>query len=70
MKKYSVNKIGSNIKSRRQKLKLTREELAGRARVNYNTIIKLESGANKNPTVRTLLGLASVFKTNVDDLIS
>ncbi|MCK9360819.1 helix-turn-helix transcriptional regulator [Patescibacteria group bacterium] len=67
--KYNVNKIAGNIKKKRTKLDLSREELAKKAKVNYNTIIKLESGANKNPTIKTLLGLANVFGCPVEELI-
>ena len=69
MKKYSVNKIALNVKKLRKQHKLTREELAKRAKVNYNTIIKIESGANKNPTIKTLIGLSGVFKVCVDDFL-
>ncbi len=67
--KYNVGKIAGNVKKSRVKLELSREELAKKAKVNYNTIIKLESGANKNPTIKTLLGLASVFGCPVEALI-
>jgi DNA-binding XRE family transcriptional regulator len=68
--KYNINKIAGNIKKSRSELGLTRDELSKKAKVNYNTIIKLESGANKNPTVKTLLGIAGVFNTTVEALIS
>lgn len=48
---------------------LSREELAERAAVNYNTIIKLESGANQNPTISTLIGISEVFKVKLEDLL-
>lgn len=67
--KYNVGKIAGNVKKLREKMKLSREELAKKAKVNYNTIIKLESGANKNPTVKTLIGLSSVFGCTVEQLI-
>jgi len=70
MKKYSLSKLAGNLKKLRLKNKLSREELSKRAKVNYNTIIKLESGANKNPTIKTLLGICGVFKTGIEDLIS
>lgn len=67
--RYNVQKISANIKKRRLAHGLTRDELSRRAKVNYNTIIKLESGANKNPTIKTLVGIASVFEATVEDLI-
>jgi transcriptional regulator with XRE-family HTH domain len=71
MKKPSFNasKIAGNIKKRRTTMKISRDELAKRAKVNYNTIIKIESGANKNPTVKTLIGVASVLGCGIEDLL-
>ncbi|MFA6429092.1 MAG: helix-turn-helix transcriptional regulator [Patescibacteria group bacterium] len=68
-KKFNVNKIATNIKKLRAQKEYTREELAEKAKVNYNTIIKLESGANKNPTINTLLGLSQVFEVCIDDFL-
>jgi transcriptional regulator with XRE-family HTH domain len=67
--KYNTNKIATNIKKLRVSMELSREELAKKAKVNYNTIIKLESGANKNPTVNTLIGISKVFNVPVQDLL-
>ncbi|MEK7473371.1 MAG: helix-turn-helix transcriptional regulator [Patescibacteria group bacterium] len=67
--KYQVNKIAGNVKKMRMNLDLSRENLAKKAKVNYNTIIKLESGANKNPTIKTLIGMCHVFGCNVEGLI-
>jgi DNA-binding XRE family transcriptional regulator len=50
-------------------MELSREELAERAVVNYNTIIKLESGANQNPTISTLIGIVQVFNIKIEDLL-
>lgn len=50
-------------------MELSREELAERAVVNYNTIIKLESGANQNPTISTLIGIVGVFNIKIEDLL-
>ncbi|MBP7134283.1 helix-turn-helix transcriptional regulator [Patescibacteria group bacterium] len=69
-KKYNLGKLAATLKKMRATKDLSRDELARQAKVNYNTIIKLESGANKNPTVKTLIGIAQVFDTTVEDLIS
>lgn len=68
-KKYNLAKLANTLKKHRLDMDLSRDELAKRAKVNYNTIIKLESGANKNPTVNTLIGLAQVFDVSVEDLL-
>jgi len=39
------------------------------ADVTYNTIIKIESGANKNPTIEILAKIAKSLGVTVDDLI-
>lgn len=67
--KYSTSKIASNMKKMRMSMDLSREELAKKAKVNYNTVIKLEAGTNKNPTVKTLIGLCSVFGCSVESLL-
>lgn len=69
MKKYNLNKLGATIKRLRTAGKMTRQELSDKAKVNYNTIIKIESGANKNPTITTLISLAHVFKKSIEDLL-
>ena len=69
MKKYNLNKLAGTIKRYRIAAKMTRQELSEKAEVNYNTIIKIESGANKNPTIKTLIGLANVLKKSVEDMI-
>lgn len=68
-KKYALNKVAATIKRMRAEKDMTRDELATQAKVNYNTIIKLESGANKNPTAKTLIGLSTVFGCTIDDLL-
>lgn len=69
-KKYNLSKLASTLKKLRAAKDLSRDELAREAKVNYNTVIKLESGANKNPTIKTLIGLAQVFNITVEELIS
>jgi len=69
MKKYTLSKLAGNIKKLRLQNELSREELSKRAKVNYNTIIKLESGANKNPTIKTLIGISGVLKTDIESLL-
>jgi len=34
-----------------------------------NTIVRLESGTNKNPTIETLTKIAHALDVSVDDLI-
>ncbi|MBI4415229.1 MAG: helix-turn-helix transcriptional regulator [Candidatus Kerfeldbacteria bacterium] len=34
-----------------------------------NTVVKIESGVNKNPTIETLTKLASALQIDVNDLL-
>ncbi len=61
--------LASNIKKLREAKGLSQEKLARLADVANNTLIKMESGENKNPTLDTLKKVAKAFDVSVDDLI-
>ena len=67
----STNKstIADNIKKYRNKMGVSQDRLSKLADVTYNTIIKIESGANTNPTIETLAKIAKALNVGVDDLI-
>jgi len=62
--------IADNIKKYRAKMEISQDRLSKIADVTYNTIIKIESGANKNPTIETLSKIANALEVSVDDLIN
>jgi len=49
---------------------LSQEKLARMADVANNTIIKIESGKNQNPTLNTLKKIAKALGVSIDDLTS
>jgi DNA-binding XRE family transcriptional regulator len=61
--------ISNNIKKHRNKIGVSQDKLSKLADVTYNTIIKIESGANKNPTIETLVKISKALGVSVDDLI-
>ena len=63
------SKIADNIKKYRSKLGISQDKLSKLADVTYNTIIKIESGANINPTIETMSKIAKALNVGVDDLI-
>jgi DNA-binding XRE family transcriptional regulator len=69
MKSTNNSKISENIKKYRAKLGISQDRLSKLADVTYNTIIKIESGANVNPTIDTLKKIAKALSVGVDDLI-
>ncbi len=61
--------LAKNIKKLRKQHKLSQEQLAQKAGITYSTLIKLESGANKNPTIETVRRLASTFGVGLGKLV-
>ena len=61
--------LSNNIKRLREAKGLSQEKLARLADVANNTLIKMESGENKNPTLETLKKVAKALDISVDDLI-
>jgi transcriptional regulator with XRE-family HTH domain len=63
------SKISSNIKKLRTKKGYSLEKVARLADLSLNTVMRVESGVNKNPTIETLTKIAKVFGIGLDDLI-
>jgi len=61
--------LANNIKKLREAKGLSQEKLARLADVANNTLIKMESGENQNPTLDTLKKVAKALGVSVDDLI-
>lgn len=62
--------IAENVKKYRNKIGVSQDRLSKMADVTYNTIIKIESGANTNPTVETISKIAKALDVTVDDLLN
>ncbi len=62
--------IADNVRKTRKKVSLSQDKLARKAGVAYNTVVKIESGENKNPTIETLRNIAKALDVSVDDLIN
>ena len=65
-----MSNISQNIKTMREAKGLSQEKLARLADVANNTIIKIESGKNKNPTLNTMKKIAKALGVNLDELNS
>jgi len=63
------NKIADNLKKLRKKKGYSLEKVARLADLSLNTVVKVENGVNKNPTIETLTKLAKALGVGVDDLI-
>lgn len=63
------NKISTNIKKLRAQKGYSLEKIARLADLSLNTVVKVESGANTNPTIETLTKIANALDVKVDDLL-
>ena len=61
--------IAKKIRELRKKKKISQEKLARLADVSYNTIVKIESGESKNPTILTMSGIAKALGISIDELV-
>ncbi|PIP19321.1 MAG: DNA-binding protein [Candidatus Omnitrophica bacterium CG08_land_8_20_14_0_20_41_16] len=60
--------LAKKVKELRKKKGISQDKLAREANVSYNTIVKIETGGSKNPTVLTLAGIAKALGVSLDDL--
>lgn len=64
-----LSTIAKNIKHKRRELGISQDKLSKLAEVAYNTIVKIESGENPNPTIKTLQKIAKALDISVDELL-
>lgn len=64
-----VDTFGNNLYFMRIKAGISQHDLAVRAGLERNTVIKYEQGKG-NPTLRSIEGLAAVLGVTVSDLIT
>jgi len=62
--------IADNVRKARKKVGLSQDKLARKADIAYNTVVKIESRENKNPTIETLRNIAKALNVSVDELIN
>jgi len=61
--------LSENIRRFRKKKGVSQDRLAKLADVTHTTLVKLESGANSNPTVKTLRKIADALEISLDKLV-
>ena len=65
-----MSNITKTLRKLREAKGLSQEKLARLADVANNTLIKMETGENKNPTLETLKRVAKALEVSVEDLIN
>lgn len=63
------SKIGERIKKLRQHKKMSQDRLSKKADLALNTIVKIETGENPNPTLETLQKIAKALEISLDQLL-
>lgn len=66
---HMITNLAQNIKTIRHNMGFSQDRLSKVADIAYNTLIKIESGTIKNPTIKTLFKIAKALNTKVDNLI-
>jgi transcriptional regulator with XRE-family HTH domain len=61
--------LADNIKRLRKKKGLTQEKLARMADIANNTLVKIEMGMAKEPTITTVIKIADALEVSVDELV-
>jgi transcriptional regulator with XRE-family HTH domain len=60
--------FAKRIRDLRNKKGLSQEKLARLANVSFTTVVKIESGESKHPTIQTMAGIAKALGISLDDL--
>jgi transcriptional regulator with XRE-family HTH domain len=61
--------LADNIKRIRKKKGLTQEKLSRLADISNNTLVKIEMGMAKEPTITTVTKIADALGVSIDELV-
>ena len=61
--------LAENVKRIRTQKGLSQDKLSKLAGVTLTTLVKIESGANDNPKIKTLKSIAAALEVTVNDLL-
>lgn len=65
-----MSNIANNLRNLREAKGLSQEKLARLADVANNTIVKIEAGKNKNPTLDTIKKIVKALEVSIEKLIA
>ena len=61
--------LAENIRRIRKKKGLSQEKLARLADISNNTLVKIEMGMAKEPTITTVAKIAKALNVSIDELV-
>jgi len=62
--------LAGNIRRLRRKKGLSQEKLARLADISNNTLVKIEMGMAKEPTITTVKKIAKALGVSIDELVA
>jgi len=65
----SNTNLGKIIKEFRSKLNMSQDQLAKKADIPFSTLVKIEDGYTRNPSMETLIKIADAFGISIDELV-
>ncbi|MDD5503952.1 MAG: helix-turn-helix transcriptional regulator [Candidatus Omnitrophica bacterium] len=61
--------LADNVRKLRIKKRLAQEKLARLADISTATLVKIESGVAKEPTITTIMKIADALGVSIDELV-
>ncbi|HAW2730453.1 TPA: helix-turn-helix transcriptional regulator [Escherichia coli] len=61
--------LGENIRTLRESLGITREELAKRTEISFSQLSKIERDEQKNPTIQSIIAISTALQCSIDELV-
>jgi transcriptional regulator with XRE-family HTH domain len=65
----SSTNLEKSIKRLRNKLNMSQDQLAKKANIPFSTLVKIEAGYTRNPSMGTLIKIADAFGIGLDELV-
>lgn len=65
----SSTSLEKSIKKLRNKLNMSQDQLAKKANIPFSTLVKIEAGYTRNPSMETLIKIADAFGISIDELV-
>ena len=66
----STKILSKNIRTCREKLNLSQDQLARKANIPYSTYLKIESGYTPNPSIQAVANIAKALDVSIEDLLT
>ena len=66
---FEMTHIGDNIRRIRKNAGMSQQDLAERCGISKSQLSRLESGEQKNPTIQTIIPIATAVGVSLDEIV-